>query len=85
MQRRRKERLEFCKALKLVAVPIQSGPISHTLDTLFCGTKTVPIHSPRTIEKEEEPEMREAMAEAQEEERSDDGGIEIHHTKSTIE
>ena len=48
-----------------------------TLNTLFCGTKPVPIHLLRTIEEEEVVEMREAMAEAEEDERSGDGGMEI--------
>ena len=47
------------------------------LDTLFCGTKPVPTRSPRMIEEEEEVGMREAMAEVEEDERPDDGGVEI--------
>ena len=47
------------------------------LDTLICGTKPVPTCSPRMIEEEEEAAMREAMAEVEEDERPDDGSVEI--------
>lgn len=48
-----------------------------TLDTLFGGTKHKPSRSSRTIEEEEEQAMEQAMAEALEDERLDDGAIEI--------
>ena len=48
-----------------------------TLDNLFDGTKYKPTHPLRTIGEEEEEAMEQAMAEAQEDERLDDGAIEI--------
>ena len=48
-----------------------------TLDNLFGGTKYKPTRPSRTIEEEEEEVMEQAMAEAREDERLDDGAIEI--------
>ena len=51
-------------------------PIS--LKTLFGGTKPIPTHSLQTMmEKEEEEAMMQTMAEADEDERPDDGAVEI--------
>jgi hypothetical protein len=48
-----------------------------TLDNLFSGTKYKPMHPSRTIGEEEEEAMEQAMAEALDDERLDDGAIEI--------
>ena len=48
-----------------------------TLDNLFGGTKHKASQPSRTIEEEEEA-MEQAMAEALEDERPDDGAIEIN-------
>ena len=49
-----------------------------TLDNLFGGTKHKASQPSRTIEEEEEEAMEQAMAEALEDERPDDGAIEIN-------
>lgn len=49
-----------------------------TLDNLFGGTKHKASRPWRTIEEEEEEAMEQAMAEALEDERLDDGAIEIN-------
>ena len=49
-----------------------------TLDNLFGGTKHKASRPSRTIEEEEEEAMEQAMAEALEDERLDDGAIEIN-------
>ena len=46
-----------------------------TLDALFGGTK--PSRPPRIVEADEEDIMQQMMAEALEDERPDDGAIEI--------
>ena len=48
-----------------------------SLKTLFGGTKPVPTCSLQTMEEEEEAAMMQAMAEADEDERPDDGEVEI--------
>ena len=48
-----------------------------SLETLFGGTKPVPVHSLQTMEEEEEAAMMQAMAEVDEDERPDDGEVEI--------
>lgn len=48
-----------------------------SLETLFGGTKPVPSRSLQTMEEEEEAAMMQAMAEVDEDERPDDGEVEI--------
>ena len=48
-----------------------------SLETLFGGTRPVPAHLLQTMEEEEEAAMMQAMAEADEDERPDDGEVEI--------
>ena len=48
-----------------------------SLETLFGGTRPIPARSLQTMEEEEEAAMMQAMAEADEDERPDDGEVEI--------
>ena len=48
-----------------------------SIETLFGGTKPIPARSLQTMEEEEEAAMMQAMAEVDEDERPDDGKVEI--------
>ena len=48
-----------------------------SLKTLFGGTRPIPVCSLQTMEEEEEAAMMQAMAEADEDKRPDDGEVEI--------
>lgn len=48
-----------------------------SLETLFGGTKPIPACSLQTMEEEEEAAMMQAMVEVDEDERPDDGEVEI--------
>ena len=63
-------------ALATPSTRVKWKPI--TLDNLFGGTKHKASRPSRTIEEEEEEAMEQAMAEALEDERPDDGAIEIN-------